>query len=61
MATEAVGLVSVCVNISGTVVDRDITVLLSTENNTAICESVFVLKLLSLSESQIVNCIARTV
>jgi len=42
MASEAVGLVSVCVNISGTVLDRNITVLLSTEDNTAICECVFV-------------------
>ena len=38
MASEAVGLVSVCINISGTVLDRNITVLLSTENNMAICE-----------------------
>ena len=50
LASEAVGLVSVCVNISGTVVDRDITVLLSTENNTATCEFFFVFKLLSLYE-----------
>ena len=48
VASEAVGLVSVCVNISGTVLDRNITVLLSTEKNTATCEFFIVFKLLNL-------------
>ena len=38
--SEADGLVSVCVNISGAVLDRNVSVLLSTEDDTAVCESV---------------------
>jgi len=38
MASEADGSVSVCVNISGLLVGSA-TVLLSTEDNTAVCES----------------------
>jgi len=38
--TEADGLVSVCVTISGAVLNRNISVLLSTEDSTAVCESV---------------------
>jgi len=35
---EAEGLLSVCVNISGAILNRNITVLLSTEDDTAVCE-----------------------
>lgn len=56
---EAVGLISVCVNVSGAVLDRNITVFLSTENNTAVCEFLFVFHLFSVC--QIVNCIPQAV
>ena len=47
LVNEAQGSVAVCVVIFGATLDRNVTVLLSTQNGTAICEFVFVLKLLS--------------
>ena len=45
-ASEANGSVSVCMNIFGAVLARSVTVLLSTQDDTAFCEFVFVSKLL---------------
>ena len=45
MASEDDSFVSVCINITGTV-SRNITVFLSTQDNTAICEFVFLFQLL---------------
>ena len=39
--SEADGSVSVCTAISGAVLDRNVTILLSTQDNTAICKFVF--------------------
>ena len=39
---ENSGSVSVCVNISGAVLERDITVLLSTRDDDATCESTYI-------------------
>ena len=38
-AAEAAGSVSVCITVTGAILDRDVTVLLSTQDNTAMCES----------------------
>ena len=40
--SEADGSVTMCTGISGAVLDRNVTVLLSTRDNTAICKFVFV-------------------
>ena len=44
--SEADGSVSVCTDISGAVLDRNVTVLLSTQDNLAVCKLVFVFKLI---------------
>ena len=48
-ASEANGSVSVCMNIFGAVLARSVTVSLSTQDNTAFCEFVFVSKPLGYS------------
>jgi len=38
VVSEADGSASVCVNISGAILSRNVTVLLSTQDNSAVCE-----------------------
>ena len=38
IVSEADGSASVCVNISGAILNRNVTVLLSTQDNSAVCE-----------------------
>ena len=42
-ASESLGSVSVCINIFGAILARSVTVSLSTQDDTAFCEFVFVL------------------
>jgi len=45
--SEADGSVSVCIAVSGAVLDRNITVILSTQDNTAICKFVIMFDLIN--------------